>query len=246
MRGRQLAFGLLFVGGSLLFGGMALYSSIRAANRARGLSKTSVAVLERARLGEAVLVEGHVSDRNPVLLESTGFVAYSREWREVTYDDEGRPDPGSWSVVEHVTPPLLLELPDGLLRVENDDYDIEDAQVVDEREPGESADELDTRLKGIRSGDPVIAVGVASAGVERPQIRADFIARGTRADYIARRRSGGAIFFAFSIVVAALGAAILFWDHVRRLFSRGRTTAAKVETSPRSQEGDQFNEEETT
>jgi hypothetical protein len=171
-------------------------------------------------MGEEVLVEGHVSSRNPVRSPSTGFVAYVLEWREITYDDEGRPDPGNWSVSERVTPPLLLELPDGLLQIENGDYDIEDAHVVDEREPGESVDEVDTRHKGIRRGDPVIAVGIVSAGVERPQVRADFVARGTRASYLARRRWGGGIFCAFSIVVAALGGAILFWDRVGRILAR--------------------------
>lgn len=197
-----------------------MYSSVRAANRVRGLSTVTVAVLEHARLGEEVLVEGHVSSRNPVRSPSTGFVAYVREWRQISYDDEGRPDPGSWSVSERVTPPLLLELSDGLLQIENADYDIEDADVVDKREPGQSVDEVDTRYRGVRSGDPVMAVGIVSARIERPQIRADFVAHGTRASYLARRRWGGAIFCAFSIVVAALGGGVLFWDRVGRLLSR--------------------------
>jgi hypothetical protein len=228
MKSKHIAFGLLFVCGALLCGLVALYSSIRAANRVGGLTPVTVAVLQDRPLGEEVLVEGRVSSRNPVRSESTGFVAYVREWREITYDDEGRPDPGNWSVSERVTPPLLLELSDALLQIENDDYDIEDALVVDEREPGEGPDEFSTRIKGITSGDDVIAVGVVSARVERPQITADFIARGTRASYVARRRWGGAIFCAGSILVCALGATVLFWDRVGRLLSRLRSAVQRA------------------
>lgn len=223
MRGRQTIVAPLFVCGALLCGTVALYSSIRAANRVRGLSPVTVAALQHARPGEEVLVEGRVSDRNPVLSEPTGFVAYVREWREVTYNGEGRPDPGSWSVGERFTPPLLVELPDGLLQIGNNDYSIEDGHVFDEREPGESVDEFDTRLKGIRSGDTVTGVGIVSPGAEPPQIKADLVALGTRASYVARRRSGGVIFCAFSIVVAALGGAIMFYDRAGRLLSRWRS-----------------------
>ena len=84
--------------GALLCGLVALYSSIRAANRVRGLTPVTVAVLQDRPLGEKVLVEGRVSSRNPVRSPSTGFVAYVSEWRAISYDDEGRPEPGDWSV----------------------------------------------------------------------------------------------------------------------------------------------------
>lgn len=219
MKSRQIAFGLLFVCGALLCGLVGFCSSIRAANRVRGLTPVTAVVLADTRPGQEVLVEGRVSSRNAVRSDSTGFVAYLLEWREITYD-EGRPDPGSWSVGERVTPPLLLELSDGILQVENEDYDIEDALVVDDREPGQSDDETHIRYKGVRSGDRVIAVGVMSASAERPQIKADFVARGTRASYVARRRRGGVVFCALSIVVAALGGTVLLWDRVGRPLSR--------------------------
>lgn len=222
--------GLLFMCGALLCGLLGLYSSIRAANRVEGLTPVTVAVLEDSLPGSKVLVEGHVSSRNPVRSPFTGFVAYVREEREIYYDDEGNPDPGSWSVSGRVTPPLLLalspalssveaiaeglELSDGLVQIENSDYDLEDASTVEEESIGEDSD---TRYKGIEIGDPVIAVGVVSAGGERPQIKADFIARGTQASYIARRRSGGVIFCVGSVVIAAVGGLILMWDRVARL-----------------------------
>jgi hypothetical protein len=157
------------------------------------------------------LVEGHISSRNAV--RSHDFVAYIRERRAVDEDNAG-----SWSVSERVTPPLLLELPDGLVRIENDDYELQDTHIIEgERAFGEPST---TRYKGFAVGDPVVAVGVLTSRAELPQIEADFVARGTRESYIARRRSGGAIFCIGSIVVAALGGLILMWDRVSELVSR--------------------------
>ncbi len=214
MKRKRLSAGLLFACGALLCGLVALYSSLRAAGRVRGLTPATVVVLEDTRLGEEVLIEGRVSSRNPV--RSHDFVAYIRERRAVDEDD----DTGSWSVSGRVTPPLLLELPDGLVQIENDDYELQDAHVFEEeRAFGEPST---TRYKGLAVGDSAVTVGVLTARAELPQIEADFIARGTRESYIARRRSGGVIFCIGSVVVAAIGGLILMWDRVSGLFSRRR------------------------
>ena len=205
---------------ALLCGRLGLYSSIRAANQVEGFTPVTMAVLEDSLPGRKVLVEGHVSSRNPV--QSHGFVAYMREEREIYTDNEDGKSSGSWHVSERVTPPLLLalnvtkglELPGGLVQIENDDYDLEDTSTIKEERIGEYND---TRYKGIGIGDPVIAVGIVSAGVERPQIKADFIARGTQASYVARRRSGGVIFCVISVVIGVVGGLILMWNQVTRL-----------------------------
>jgi hypothetical protein len=207
---------------------------MRAAARIRGLAPVTVAALQDRRGGEEVLVEGRISSRNPVRSASTEFVAYVTEWREITYDDEGRAEAGNWTLSGGLTPPLLLELPDGLLQIGNDDYDIEDGLVVEEREPGQSLDEVSTRYRGIRRGDAVIAVGGVTAGGEPPQITADFVARGTRLSYVARRRLAGLIFCGFSIVVAALGGTVPFWDRVSGLLSPRRSTMQPNRTGRRS------------
>ena len=221
MKRKRFSAGLLFACGALLCGLVALYSSLKAAGRVRGLTPVPAVVLEDTRLGEEVLIEARVSSRNPVRHrpyegeqgDSLGFVAYIRERRVVDDDD----DTGSWSVSGRVTPPLLLELSDGLVQIENDDYELQDAHVVEEKRGfGEPST---TRYKGLAVGDPVVAVGVLTSRAEIPQIEADFVARGTRESYIARRRSGGVIFCIGSVVVAALGGLILMWDRVRGLFS---------------------------
>jgi hypothetical protein len=200
---------LIFVCGALLCGLVGLFSSIRAANKVRSLRPITAIGLEAARPGEEVLVEGRVSDRNPV--RSHGFVAHVREQRDI--DEDG--DADSWSLSARMTPPLLLELADGLVQIGNDDYQLEDAHAIEEEESFDQPST--TRYRGLAVDDPIIAVGVVVDGPELPQIEADFIARGTRAGYVARKRTGGVIFCASSIVVAAIGGLILFWDQVTRL-----------------------------
>lgn len=215
-------FGVLFVCGALLCGLVTWYSSTRAANRVKGLTLvTTVAALGDGQPGREVLVEGHVSSRNPVQPLSPGFVAYIREEREISIKDDGTRTPGSWSVRRQVTPPLLLELSDGLVQVENDDYDLENGRTIEE-EPSSFDRYSDTRYKGIEIGDAIIAVGVVVEDTERPQIKADFIARGTQASYVAGQRSAGVIFFVISIVVAAVGGIFIMWDRVSGLLPRQR------------------------
>ena len=213
--------GVLFVCGALSCGLLTWYSSTRAANQVKGLTPVTVAALTDSQPGYEVLVEGHVSSRNPVQPLSPGFAAYIREEREIHTDDEGTPEPGSWFERQRVTPPLLLELSDGLVQIENDDYDLENGRTIED-EPSFFDRYSDTRYKGIEIGDAVIAVGVVGADAEPPQIKADFIARGTQASYIASQRSAGVIFFVISVVVAVVGGIFIFWDRVSGLLSRRR------------------------
>jgi hypothetical protein len=185
---------------------ISLYTSTSAGRRVENLTPATAALLEMTQPGEEVLIEGHISDRNPV--HASGFVAYMREERSVNEDN----NTGNWSVRERVTPPLLLELPGGWVRVENDDYDLVDGQTVEEQ--NEVGSPSDRRYRGLKGDDPVIAVGVLVAHVEYPRIEADFIARGTRESYVARRHLGGNIFWAFSIVVAGVGGFLLLKKHV--------------------------------
>lgn len=163
-----------------------LYSSFSAVNRASGLTPVTAAALEDTRPGEDVLVEGRISSRNPVQSisykgmqsDSHGFVAYICESREV--DEKG--DARSWSVNARVTPLLLLDLPDGLVQVGNDDHELENPHTIEQEK---ALDEPSTtRHRGIAVDDTVIVVGAASAGPELPQVDADFIAHGIRERYI--------------------------------------------------------------
>jgi hypothetical protein len=210
---------LLFMGGALLCGLLTLCSSILAAYRVARLTPVTLAELVVSQPGRQVLVEGQVSSENPLRSTTYGFVAYLREGREIE-NDEGTPSTGSWSVRERVTPPLLLDVSGSLVQVENDDYDLVDAETIEE-EPGLDR-YSDTRYKGLKIGTSVIAVGQVLAGQELPQIEVEFIARGTKASYIARQRSAGIFFCVGSLLVAVLGGLVLLWDRLRWLLSRWR------------------------
>jgi hypothetical protein len=207
--------GVLFVFGALLCGLLALYSSTRAANRVEKLTPIPATILEDSEPGREVLVEGRISDRNPVISHS--FVAYIREEREIETDDEGTPEPGSWYETSRITPPLLLELSDGPVQIENSNYDLRNGRTVEEKSSGRYSH---TRYKGIESGGQIIAVGVVVEGAEYPQINAEFVAPGTRESYVSGQRIGGIIFCLFSVVVAAVGGILILWDQVIGLLPR--------------------------
>jgi hypothetical protein len=197
---------ILFVAGALLCGLVGLLASSQASRRVQQLTPASIARLEAMQPGEEVLVKGRISSGSAV--QDFGFVAYVREERPV--DEDG--NTGSWFVRERITPPLLLELREGWVQIENSDYDLVDAKIVEERnDPSELSK---TRYKGLECGDSVIAVGVLVAHREYPKIEADFIALGTHERYIARRRTGGRIFYGFSVVIALLGGGILFKEQI--------------------------------
>jgi hypothetical protein len=210
---------LFFVGGALLCGLLTLCSSIRAANRVARLTPATLAELAAGEPGREVLIEGKISGENPIRSTAYGFVAYLRKEREIE-DDEGTPSPGSWSVRERVTPPLLLDLSGSLVQIENDDYELADGEIIEE-DPGLDR-YSDTLYEGLKIGTPVITVGAVVPSREVPHIKADFVARGTRASYVTEQRSAGILFCVGSLLVAVLGGLVLLWDRVRWLFPRRR------------------------
>jgi hypothetical protein len=210
--------GVFFVCGSLLCGSLTWYSSNRAASRVERLTPVPVGVLEDSQPGLEVLVEGRVSSRNPVQYWPHGFVAYIREGREIYTNDKGTRTTGSWTVRERVTPPLLLELPDGLVQIGNSSYNLGNATTIEEQPS--FGRESDIRYRGLKASDHVIAVGALFSTDARPQIDAEFIALGTQAEYIAGQRTGGVIICVFSVVVAIVGGVLIFWGLVGGLRPR--------------------------
>jgi hypothetical protein len=171
------------VGGVLLYDAPAYAAS---AARAERLQPVSAAALADSAPGREVLLEGRVSDRTPAVYRS--FVAYVREeYRSDQLNLSGGDDSPRWEVVERVTPPLVVALPDGEARIANDNYVFDTtAFTVREAEPTLTKGAVQSR--GYRAGDPVLAVGtVVDAGGERA-IDAEFVYAGTRAAYIAEMR----------------------------------------------------------
>ena len=165
--------------------------------------------------GDEVVVEGWVSDDNPVQRPGEGFVTYYYESRNIRVDDDGWPHPGSWRVAKRVTPPLLIETDDGPIQVENDDYDLELTphtvmgpafRVMGSKS---SLRYSTSRDRGFLAGDRVIAVGVVRGGDGTLRLEADFLAGGTQEGYVASRRTGGLYFFLFGLLVAIIGGLLL-------------------------------------
>ncbi len=125
--------------------------------------------------GHLVAIEGHVSKHTPVQFRQ--FVAYIRQ----EYD--GRDDGYiAWSEDLRVTPPLLLALPDGLIQIKNNNYDIERVPITweDDSKPTWGT----KQYRGFEVNSPVLAVGVVVQGVEGKALEAEWIYGGTSAEYI--------------------------------------------------------------
>ncbi len=162
----------------------------RGANRVEVLVSITATNLEDTPVGGEVLVEGRISQRNPI--QARGFVAYIAEGREVDEDGDEH-----WWELDRVTPPLLLELPDGVVQIENSTYGFRDIKPT--------VQSGDVRYEGFAIGDPVIAVGVLAWRTEPPQVTAEFIAPGTQASYVASQRNSVLLVRVVGVVFVVLG-----------------------------------------
>lgn len=176
----------------------------REANRVEALVSITATNLEDVPVGGEALIEGHISHRNPI--QTRGFVAYITEGREVDEDGDEH-----WWELDRATPPLLLELPDGVVQIENSSYGFRDTRPT--------VRSGDVRYEGFAIGDPVIAVGVLASRTEPLQITADFIAPGTQASYVASQRNSVLLVRVVGVVFVALGVG----DMVRGLVGAWRS-----------------------
>jgi hypothetical protein len=140
--------------------------------------------------GHQVVIEGHVSKHTPVQFRQ--FVAYIRQ------EYQGKNDTGSrWSEAFRVTPPLLLALPDGLIQIKNNDYNIERFSIIWQ--------EGTERYLGFKVSNPVLAVGVVVQGVEGKALEAKWIYGGTSAEYINDLRMEQRLMFWFGLSMLVTG-----------------------------------------
>jgi hypothetical protein len=186
--------GATLLGFGLIFGLLAAPSLKRDAEQVEGLTPSSLASLRDGQLGQDVLVEGEISERNRTQLDP--FVAYVR--KELEIDSEGDEE---WVEVERMTPPLLLVLPDGLVQLENRDYDLRLTTTIERYG--------DTRYHGIEKETQVIAVGTLVSDDVPPRINAEFVAQGSREHYIATQRGSAQVFQGLGTILGAVGAVLL-------------------------------------
>jgi hypothetical protein len=178
--------------------------------RAEELRALSPGQAERLVIGDEVLVEGVISERNSQLYRQ--FVAYIREEYQGT-DDDGDP---RWSEDERVTPRLLIEVGEvggTLLQIGNEDYRIEQPHETWQDQQGLNysvfGDTNTRRYSGFVTGKPITAIGEVQRGSEGPELRAEFIYGGTRAAYIQAQRDDAAFLPWFGFIFGCVGAILI-------------------------------------
>ncbi len=144
----------------------------------RRLPSLSVAQLDETALDQDVVVEGQISPTAPPIYRE--FVAYTREeYRSRVFNDTEH-----WIESERVTPPVSLRLPDGEISIVNTDYAFPlVADTVREAEPTVTRGAV--RVRGLRPGTPVVAVGTVVNGPRGRGLHATEIYPGTREEFVA-------------------------------------------------------------
>jgi hypothetical protein len=180
--------GIVFTLLGLLFSLGATISVGARAERVDRLDPASAATVASRAPGREVLVEGRLSPQNA--LAQPPFVAYVVE----------RPGPDrAWTVAERIAPDLLIDLPDGQVRVLGG-YLLDDTLWT--------VPQPDSRLLGFMPGDPVVAVGTVVAA-DTPTIAGELVFGGERAPYIEANRPRSSFPPAIGYGLLALGIALL-------------------------------------
>jgi hypothetical protein len=103
-----------------------------------------------------------------------------------------------------VTPPFVIALPDGMVRVVNQDYVLKNPLHTIERNSL-------LRLSGLAPGDRVTVMGIVTHDVSGAAVQAKIVAGGAHADYLAvQQRSASAplalpAFFTLILVLLGFG-----------------------------------------
>lgn len=161
------------------------------AARAERLAPLTAAELESAAPGQEALLEGQIDQRSRAIFRD--FVAYVRE----EYRGKDAEDREQWFEDERATPPLLLATGGSLATVGDAGYELEGAAAIwresDALSWSSATGEGTKRYRGLRAGDTITAIGAVAEGAEGRELAADTVFAGTRAEYIAERRSSAAI-----------------------------------------------------
>ncbi|NJO07561.1 MAG: hypothetical protein HC876_19735 [Chloroflexaceae bacterium] len=212
-KGVEFPIAVLFLAG---FGGASaagvhlavfLFTSNQELARLEQLPVVSAAGLRDSTTGREVLIEGRIDERSPVA--ESGLVAYHVEQLRENSDGDLE-----WRTTETIAPPLLVLLADGPVQVSGD-YSLRNP-------PAEVTMSSDLRHTGFPVHTPLIAIGMIVDGLEGPELRAEFIAEGTRANFIAQAQtfavSGawvGGILSGIGVLLLAIGAVVLMRRNLR-------------------------------
>jgi hypothetical protein len=200
-----LAMGLCFLGVGVLVGVVGTrraQAHVALLERLRPLSSVA---FDDQRAGTPALVEGVISQRNPIVLRNV--VAYIEEEMDVTTDSDGDRSE-RWRSTDRETPQLVLEA-DGPLRVGNENYAIERAHKIWYDDATLDFDDRPRdgtkRYYGLVAGRQVTAFGTVVEGTEGNAMEAQTIFGGTYPEYLTSEREATAFFPIFGGIFGAAG-----------------------------------------
>ena len=227
-------FFIIGVAATLIFG----YIFTGQVRQMEALPLSPAAALNARPPGSQVLVEGQISRRNEKRFRS--FVVYWAEEFRGWNEKNDNLNQAIWVEIERVTPPLRLDLPDGPVRIANNDYTFQSGTMGSAEGPvtwqdredlvWDQSTQMGTRhYTGLEIGSPVLALGVVTETVEGRALRAEWLYGGTRAGYLTRQREAvalitwlGPLFAVIGLGIMALG--VWLW---RRAPARSPGTAGK-------------------
>ncbi len=200
--------GIVFalVGAGFGWGYGATQQDIRAAEQ---ISLVTAAELAKVSEGSPVALEGRVGEQNTSYVE--GLVAYTASQYQGTQCDDEQDDDDDgdrecrevWAEIDHTTPPLWLDLPDGRVKVSNTDY-----QLLNEPQVWQTTDQpvADKTLeyRGFRRGNPVFVQGSINKG-DGVTLNVDFLSGGNREDYLAGRGEEAKVLLFMGVIFGGLG-----------------------------------------
>lgn len=193
---------------------------------AERLQPMSVAALGDSQPGSEVILEGRISPQSPAVYGS--FVAYVREEYRTT--DAFGNSVARWDEVARETPPLVVALPDGDVRIANNDYSFDTtATTLREAEPTLTKGAVQSR--GYVAGDPVLVLGTVVDTNGSRAVKATFFYAGTRAAYLADygRLSRTTLPIALPfLIVCAISTVALVWQ-IRRFMREAAVEQAAEE-----------------
>lgn len=200
--------GLIFVIGGISVGIFTTRTAQQAAERAARLPAATVQDIERSAIGAEVLVEGVIDARNPTRVRS--FVAYVREeYRGIDTTDNRE----VWKEDERWTPPLIIQVADGVVWMANDTYRIEEPPVQwqesDRLEWNGFSGEGTKRYRGFEVGNVVTVLGRVIDELEGRAIETEFVFGGTRDQYLAYQRTTAALTPIAGLISGGIGIALI-------------------------------------
>src|SRR5687768_12286335 len=129
----------------------------------------SAATLEQAALGSEVMLEGQIWEGSPLQFRS--FVAYVREEFVAKR---------GWRVRDRATPPLMVTVPDGQVRVVNNNYRLLPRTLPVEWRPDFQRFTPSKQYRALIIGSRVVIFGTVTKDQQGRAITAEYVAGGSR------------------------------------------------------------------